>query len=81
MNKSAVAVIGGAILLPVFALFGFTGGGDEDSTGAIVVKLDLFQVPAPYQAWITKASATCPAVAGALRADARAAVPPAVTHG
>lgn len=65
MKKSAVAVIGGAILLPVFALFGFTGGGDEQPAAA-VGQLDLSQVPAQYQPWITKASATCPAVAGAL---------------
>ncbi|WP_335983173.1 C40 family peptidase [Streptomyces sp. CA2R106] len=66
MKKIAVAALGGAILLPAFALLGFTGGGDQEPAGAIVGELDLSQISAQYQPWITKASATCTAVGGAL---------------
>lgn len=65
MKKAVVTVIGGVVALPMFAVFGLASGSDQQPAAA-VGQLDLAQVPAVYQPWITKASATCEAVAGAL---------------
>ncbi|MFI9041637.1 NlpC/P60 family protein [Streptomyces sp. NPDC053726] len=66
MKKTAAAISVGAMAIPVFFLFGFSGGGDEQQPVAVIGELDLSQIPAQYQPWVKKASATCPSVSGGL---------------
>lgn len=63
--KLASAAIGGAVVLSAICLFGAVG---ESDSGTVIVgqRLDIAQVPTPYQPWIKKAASTCPAVSGAL---------------
>jgi soluble lytic murein transglycosylase-like protein len=66
MKKTAAAISVGAMVMPVFFLFGFSGGGDEQQPVAAIGELDLSQIPAQYQPWVKKASTTCPSVSGGL---------------